>query len=320
MRIAPLALATVMMLPAAAPAAGPVPPAAESGAAHLQFKGPGWFARLRRIVVPVRIDGQGPFRFLLDTGADGSIISRSLVRRLKLTVSQSASAEVDGTTGVERMPYVTIARLKVGPIVKTGVIMPISDSPVLHGLDGILGMAGFGAVRLAVNFKHNRVVIDRADNVLWGYFDIPARRTPGGLLMIPARIGGIRVVAVIDTGSPSTLGNTALRKALIRRASHKGVLARIFGVTHQIDPGGRLPSPTIHLGPIEIRHLAIVYAKIPIFRIWHLQSRPAVIIGMNVLECLDSLVLDYPTAQVYMLPAAQPISGVPEEVDWQRDN
>ena len=84
------------------------------------------------------------------------------------------------------MPYVTIARLKVGPIVKTGVIMPISDSPVLHGLDGILGMAGFGAVRLAVNFKHNRVVIDRADNVLWGYFDIPARRTPGGLLMMSA--------------------------------------------------------------------------------------------------------------------------------------
>ncbi|MDE2261695.1 MAG: hypothetical protein KGL45_04150, partial [Gammaproteobacteria bacterium] len=39
-----------------------------------------------------------------------------------------------------------------------------------------------------------------------------------------------------------------------------------------------------------------------IFKVWHLESKPAVIIGMDVLGTVDALVLDFGHPRIYMLP------------------
>lgn len=261
-----------------------------------------------RIVVPVMIDGKGPFRFLVDTGANGSMVSTRLVKALGLVAGPGRWERAEGATGTQPLPWVLIRRLRVGRIVKTDVRMPICTSPIMTHLDGILGMAGFGPVRIAVDFRHDRVAIDPSSpGMLWGFLDIHARRTPGGLLMVPAHVGGVSVEAIIDTGSPDTLGNFALRKALLTRGQ-LGASTPIYGVTRQISVGATALAPTMILGPAEIEHLPIVYSDVPIFREWHLESRPAVIIGMDVLGRVDTLVLDYPRARVYILPAPPPIS------------
>ena len=261
-----------------------------------------------RIVVPVMIDGKGPFRFLVDTGANGSMISPRLVKTLGLVPGPGKLERVEGVTGTQPLPWVLIRRLRMGQIVKTNVRMPICTSPIVTHLDGILGMAGFGPVRIAVDFRHDRVAIDRSSpGMLWGFLDIHARRTSGGLLMIPARIGGVGVEAVIDTGSVATLGNLALREALLARGE-LGASTPIYGVTRQVSIGTSALAPTLTLGPAAIEHLPIVYSDVPIFKEWHLESRPAVIIGMDVLGRVDTLVLDYPRARVYILPAPPPIS------------
>ena len=41
--------------------------------------------RLGRVVAPVSVNGQGPFRFIVDTGANRSVLSQGLVERLGLT-------------------------------------------------------------------------------------------------------------------------------------------------------------------------------------------------------------------------------------------
>lgn len=285
----------------------PSKPAAVAGAVDRHktlFAAPARFDPVGRIIAPVMIDGKGPFRFLVDTGADGSMLSARLAHRLGLVPAQGAGEQVEGTTGNENMPWVTVTQLRVGKIVKSDMRMPISQSPVLAGLDGILGLAGFGPVQVAVDFRNNKVTIGSSHGRIWGwgYLDIAARRTPGGLLMIPARVGSVRVVAVIDTGAEETLGNSALRAALLKSSAKKGSSARIYGVTKKVSTGGLMASPTIFLGPAAIRDLNIVYSDIPIFKIWHLQSRPALIIGMNVLAAVDSLILDYADARVYLRP------------------
>ena len=272
--------------------------------------------RIGQIVVPVRIDGKGPFRFLLDTGANGSMVSPRLVKALGLAPGRGMIERVVGVTGTEALPWVLVRRLRVGRIVKTDVRMPISPSPVMTHVDGILGLAGFGPVRVAVDFRHHRVSIDRSSpGMLWGFLHIRAHRTPGGLLKVPGRVGGIAVEAVIDTGSPDTLGNLALRKALLTRQT-LGAARPIYGVTRQVSSGGTALAPALFMGPVAIRHLPIVYSNVPIFREWHLESRPAVIIGMNVLDKVDSLVLDYPQASVYLLPAPPPISMAAADPAW----
>ena len=272
--------------------------------------------RIGQVVVSVMIDGKGPFRFLVDTGADGSMISARLARKLGLVSPRNSGERVEGTTGTERMPWVRIARMRIGSIVKTDVRMPIAQSPVMTGLDGILGMAGFGPVRVAVDFQHDKVAIGPSRrSPMWGYLDIRARRTAGGLLEIPARVGGVRCEAVIDTGAEETLGNFALRKALLRNAAKKAALADVYGVTKQVSTGGLAHSPTLLLGPAAIRNLTIVYSDIPIFKVWRLDSRPAIIIGMNVLGTVDAMVLDYPRARLYLLPKPPPGQTTVREKD-----
>jgi predicted aspartyl protease len=259
--------------------------------------------RQGRIIAQVMIDGKGPFPFLVDTGANTSMVTPALMQKLGLSPGAVTSEQVQGMTGSEQLPWASISSLRIGDIVKQDLRLPIGDSPVLAGIDGILGLAGLGAVRVVVDFHDNRVIIDRSSaGGLPGYLDIEAQRTPGGLLIIPARVGDVEVAAVIDTGATVSLGNSALHRALLRDAARQAGNTRIFGVTRQTSRGDIALSPQVILGPATIEHLAIVYADIPIFRIWHLDSRPALIIGMNVLSTVDVLALDYPRARVYMLP------------------
>ena len=259
--------------------------------------------RIGRIIVPVMIDGTGPYRFLVDTGANHSMISPALAARLGLHPHRGALEKVTGITGTQQLPWIPIAELQVGSFQIANLRIPITASPVMDGLDGILGLAGLPAERIAVDFRHNVVWIGRSNGGgAWGYLAIPARRTAGGLLRVDARIGSVPVVAVIDTGSPRTLGNEALRRALLRSAAHPPDTARIFGVTRQVSFGNISGSPTVYLGPAAIGHLNIVYGNLPIFKVWHLEHQPAVVIGMDVLGTVDALILDYRRAHVYIMP------------------
>jgi len=158
------------------------------------------------------------------------------------------------------------------------------------------------------------VRIDRSSSTfMWGYLDIHAKRTAGGLLMVPAHVARVAVEAVIDTGAAASIGNLALRDALLKSAAKQAANAHIYGVTKQVSDGGLAKAPAIFLGPAVIRHLAIVYSDIPIFKTWHLESRPALIIGMNVLDSLNALVLDYPRARVYLRPRSQLSNSVSEQ-------
>ena len=301
-------LCLAAFLPAAAMAAGNSHGSALAPQSSLLSSAHSRLNHLGQIVVPVMIDERGPFPFLVDTGANGSVIAPRLVKVLGLIPRAGRMERVEGITGTQPLPWVNVRRLQVGRIVKRNVHMPLCSTPIMARVDGILGMAGFGPVRIAVDFRHDRVTIDRSSRgPMWGFLDIHAVRTPGGLLMIPARVGGLAVEAVIDTGSPMTLGNFALRKALLSR-SRSGATTPIYGVTRQVSTGSRAVAPTLILGPVAIQHLPIVYSDVPIFREWHLQRRPAVIIGTDVLSVADSLVLDYPRSRVYILPAPPPIS------------
>ena len=295
------------LLPAIALAANPLASAVRPDSSDMLFASPTSMDRVGRIVVPVLINGKGPFRFLVDTGADGSLVSAALVSKLGLVPNQIPNERVEGTTGTEQMPCVTIDSLSIGSIVKHDIRLPVSRSPVMTGLDGILGMAGFGAVRVVVDFRNNRVAVDRSSRGLpTSFLDIQARRSPGGLLIIPARVGDIPVAAVIDTGAAETLGNAALRKALLREATAGAAGTQIYGVTQQVSRGGVAAAPPIYLGPAAVLGLRVVYSDIPIFKTWHLDSQPALIIGMNALGVVEALVLDYPRARVYLQPIPPP--------------
>jgi hypothetical protein len=85
-----------------------------------------------------------------------------------------------------------------------------------------------------------------------------------------------------------------LREALARRRNEQGAFDEaIIGVTEDIQQATRVRIPSIVAGGLMVRNAEIMFSDLHIMDHWQLNSRPALIIGMDVLGSLDTLVIDY---------------------------
>ena len=112
----------------------------------------------------------------------------------------------------------------------------------------------------------------------------------------------MRVEAVIDTGSERTIANHALRDALAWRR-RKGEVARVtdvYGATTEVASGQVDRAPTIDFGGVKISNVTVVYGDFHIFRVWGMESRPALIIGMDVLGTVNALAIDFQRSELYI--------------------
>jgi predicted aspartyl protease len=294
----------------AQPAASSAPPSAGSEAAATAnplvdpdlFAAPTRIDRIGRILVPVLINGQGPFRMLVDTGASQSTISPRAAAALGLQSGNQPSVRVNGITGTADLPSVGIDRMECGDFIIEHVQLPVVWAPVMSNADGILGVAGLTKHRLLVDFQRNRVSLARTRSSLPDFLRVPAKRLDGGLFTVTARIGGVKVTAVIDTGSERTLGNLALRNALLAQRSKnaKAEVTNVYGATTEISTGEVAVSPPMSFGDVTVDTVEVVYGDFHIFDVWNLAKRPAVIIGMDVLGTVRALAIDFARSEIYI--------------------
>jgi predicted aspartyl protease len=284
-----------------------VPPLEPLPEAVTLFASPTRMDRIGRIVVPVSINGQGPFRMLVDTGAAQSTLSPALAHVLGLgSVGQeeekkgSRTIRVNGITGTAELPAVSIGRMQCGEFVVENVQVPVVLAPIMADADGILGLAGLQRERLVVDFQHDRVSLEKSRAGLTDFYKIPAKRLNGGLFSVPVRIGGVKATAIIDTGSERTLGNVALRDAL--NAKHPDLVSHltdVYGATTEVSTGEMLLTPSISMGEVTMANVTVVYGDFHIFEVWELLAQPAIIIGMDVLGTSRAFVIDFARSEVY---------------------
>lgn len=258
--------------------------------------------RIGHVVADVWINGKGPFRFIIDSGADHSTISPRLATRLGLRPSIARPLRVAGVTGTALMPSVPIALLRAGELTLRNTRLPVIWAPVMGGAAGVLGAAGLAQSRLMVDFLHNRVVISRSGpgSLPPGFARVRGTLLHSGLLSVPARVGSVDVVAIIDTGAQRTLGNQALYEALYpgSPARGKAAVTNVYGATQQVGRGELHDAPTIALGSLRIDDVVPVFGDLPIFGLWGLREHPAIIIGMDVLGTVDAFAIDFPRAEL----------------------
>jgi predicted aspartyl protease len=283
---------------------GPTPEGVPSTTPDMLFASPTRLDHVGRIVAPVMIDGKGPFRFIIDTGASSSTISPQLAATLGLTPAVQSTMVVNGITGTQEVPSVPINRLEAGDLVIQETRFPVIWAPLMAGADGILGVAGFRKESVFVDFRRNRVVISRSlrasDRV--GFDKVPAKVLGDGLMAVQGRVGGVGVTAIIDTGSERSLGNAALHEALYAKresSNSNAAVTDVYGATTAVASGEIHMVPTINLGPVKLDKVTVVFGNFHIFDVWGLVDHPAVIIGMDVLGTADSLGIDYRHSEIY---------------------
>jgi predicted aspartyl protease len=246
--------------------------------------------RIGRIWAPVLIDGKGPYRLVLDTGATRSAIAARAA--LSLGIPSSATTVVTGFTGSATVPTIKVGRMEVGDLLFGPAELPVL-ADVFGGAQGVLGIEGLAGKRIYADFTRDRLEItyshgERARRD----FSVVPLRIVNGLLIADVRVRGVRAQAIIDTGAQGTVGNLALRDALNRHPSNV-THEEIIGVTLDVQQGDNIPAGDIDFGHMVIRGAHITFGDMYLFQHWKLINEPALTLGMDLLGSFDVLIIDY---------------------------
>lgn len=304
------ALRAAVLLPlasAVASAQTAAPPVAEVvvTAPEPRYVAPTLRDRIGRIWAPVFIDGQGPFRFVLDTGATTVALSRDAATLLGLRLDRARQVRLRGTTGSSLVPQITVDRIEIGDfLVENQRVILVDDA--FGGADGVLATRLLSDRRIFVEFRKDRIEITRSRGqpAPLGFTTIPVKFASRQVPWVDAWIGPVKVKAVIDTGAQQTLGNLALRTALAaaRRRAMELRNEGVIGVTGDVQEGQSAGVPTIRLGNVQVSNARVNFVDLHIFEHWRMLDEPAILIGMDVIGVLDTFILDYRRRELQSLP------------------
>lgn len=286
-----------------------VPPALDGDAgAHLDTA----LDEARRMTVPVRVNGHGPFQFVVDTGANRSVIGAEIAERLRLPAA--GQTPVHGIAGVEPANLFKVARMQVGASYASGLELPGLATAKL-GADGLLGVDVMRNRRVTMNFIDNMFEIgtsqfgaaltpmrgSRLPDTGPQVISVPARYRFGQLVIVGAEVAESPVSAFLDSGAQISVGNWALRDAILRQ--HPEMAARLVNVplisaTGQTAEGQMARLPPLRLGGLKISRLTAVFADLHIFQLWELQDRPSILIGIDVMRQFEKVILDFGRREV----------------------
>jgi predicted aspartyl protease len=256
--------------------------------------------RIGRIWAPVYLDGKGPFRLVLDTGANRSAVIEHVAEALGNGARTNSTVRLRGVTGTSIVPLIQVREMSIGDLLLAPIKLPVVLD-VFGGADGVLGTEGLHDKRVAIDFRHDSITIRRSRRERPGgeFKAVPMRFARDYLPIVEVRVAGMTIKAIIDTGAPDSLGNQALLD-LLRRRARDSTTTEIVGVTLDVESGDRIRLPTLYLGGVRIDGLSANFADVYIFKHWHMTDEPALMLGMDVLGVMEEIIIDYRMRELYL--------------------
>lgn len=263
----------------------------------------------RRMTAPVKVNGQGPFPFVVDTGANRSVISIELATALNLPPGPPEL--LHGVAG-EEMAGTTVATLNLGARDQVDTQLSLLPQTSIGG-PGMLGVDRLHDQRLTLDFRSQRLEIETSryarrdpDAVT-----VKARRRSGQLTVVDAELAGARMTALLDSGAQSTIGNMALYEmALANAPGLAWTDVAIISATGQTMGAQTATLPRLRIGGLQFPAWTIAFADLHTFKLWNLIEQPAILLGVDALSRFESVSLDFARDEVrFHLPKPVP-SGV----------
>ena len=194
----------------------PLPPAVIDDT--LEIGGDDVEARKRetRLSVEVRVNSRGPYQFVVDWGADTSVVGLRIARDLELPLG--TPVVLNNMTDRNIVDRVHVAELGLGPSIIRDLQLPALREADLGGA-GMIGIDALARQRLMLDFEKKLIRVEDASRPvkrLPGDIVVTARLRRGQLILTEVRAGRITLDAVVDTGSQISIGNSALREKLVK--------------------------------------------------------------------------------------------------------
>lgn len=251
-----------------------------------------------RLAVDVHVNGNGPYKFVVDSGADTSVVGLRIARGLALPLGNPAI--VNSMTARHIVDRVKIAELSVGSSKFRNMQLPALKEIDVGG-DGLIGIDALVQQRLLMDFEKKSIKVEDGRipfRALPGEIVITAKRKRGQLILTAVKAAGLPLDAVIDTGSEVTIGNTKLRDKLIRGNRDKFWMVEATGVTGVTMKMQMAVIGELELGPVTLRNVPMAFADVPPFELFGLADGPALLLGTDMLENFRRISLDFRNRKV----------------------
>ena len=254
-----------------------------------------------RMTVPVRLSGSGPFRFLVDTGANRTVVSTALGAALGL--ASGPVAKLHSVSGTSMVRTALVPRLELGRDRVRNVEAALLEAAHM-GADGIVGVDSLRSEKVIFDFRKRLISIvpgKRRARVEPGTIVVSGKLKQGHLIVTSATANRVPLMAVLDTGSEITMGNAALRGRLEARG-RLGPPERFAmkSVTGEVLFGEAFHLKKVTVGDVELHDLVVLFTSAPIFQRLGLEDRPALLLGMNALRAFDQVSIDFVRKQLRM--------------------
>ena len=257
----------------------------------------------RRMSVQVMVGGKGPFAFLVDTGAERTVIARELAARLGLV--EGAKLKLATIGGSATVPSFRVAALQMSNLHLASV-----DAPAFHGRHigaaGLIGVDMLEERRVLIDFRKESMQImetrRRAPSLIKDddAIVVTARNSAGRLILSDARLHGKRIDVIVDTGAQTSVGNMALQRLVAERRANRLPFAatELTAVTGEDVPALRTAIKRIVINGMDVNDLPVSFADSQAFRVLGLHDRPALLLGMDSLSLFDRVEIDFPNRRV----------------------
>jgi len=251
-----------------------------------------------RLTVEVRVNGRGPYHFVVDSGADTSVVGLRIAREQQLPLG--TPVVLNNMTDRNIVDRVKVDELTLGPSTIRDLELPALREQDLGGA-GMIGIDALVRQRLMMDFEKRLIKVEDATKPVKsfpGEIVVVARLRRGQLILTQVKAAGLSLEAVIDTGSQITIGNLALRDKLVRR--RRGVLQKVTatGVTGKAVDLEIAQIAELRLGPVTLRNVPMAFADVPPFKVFGLSDRPALLLGTDLLETFRRVSLDFRARKV----------------------
>ncbi|MBA4001501.1 retroviral-like aspartic protease family protein [Brevundimonas sp.] len=255
-------------------------------------------------VITARVNGQGPFEFVLDTASSATTLDASTITRLALT-PDAASEQAQGMGGEFSVRLFQVAEINTGPISLYEVTVPEVPAPTLDSHE-IVGLGG-------IDLLAGRLTVWRPSASCVGI--VPSGQLPGGegwveisvdwiqpwKVMLPVQIDGVSGWALLDTGAQKTVMNQPFAEALDLTASSGRVRegGQITGLDGRPLPLFEAEVVKAAIGPWTWSMASVNIGDLPVFSRLGDPTRPLMILGMDWLAGRPFAV-DYGTQKVWL--------------------
>jgi len=262
------------------------------------------------LVVPVYVNADGPYAFILDSAASRTIISARLASELTLPLLSNRVGHLVGASGETQTEVFRVDALRfAGQQWTLAAALALPPSSVEQGYAGILGLDVLTTQPLLFDFKRRRLAFlsaeearhirhDRTWHKIW------ARRNFAGFLSVNLRINGRRVRAIIDSGARRSIGNEKLG-ALLENLSPASVIMReqiITGVAMPQVPARAGLARAVRLQSLRWGEAEILVADLAVFEALGLVDQPAMILGLDFLQSTSAIMFDFSRQRLWIKP------------------